>query len=132
MFQGHIFEITLLQEHRANILLEQCEFKNCSWSIFELDYSRLFMIQDQGSGAYLEYSPRLLTVQDHTVLVHMVLNHKVRPKSQNKASSVYLTCTIINTSIIEHLNINSWSHVFPVNSVNVAQMVVVRKINISF
>ena len=44
---------TLLQEHRANMFLEQCAFQIWSWSIF-----------DSGN------SSRLLMVQGHMVLEH--------------------------------------------------------------
>ena len=55
---GAYFKSTLLQEHIANMPLMQCAFQIWTWSIFDL-----------------EYSFRLLMVQHHMVLDHIVLSH---------------------------------------------------------
>ena len=59
----------LLQEHIANMLMEQCAFQIWSWSIFDL-----------------ENSFRLLMVQDH-------MDHKLRPKSP-KSVEIWYLCTL--------------------------------------
>ena len=44
---GPYLKYTLIQEHLANMLLEQCVLKYCIWSKFDKEhYSRLFMVQD--------------------------------------------------------------------------------------
>ena len=55
---GPYLKIILLQEHVANMLLEQCAFQIWPWSIFDSDNSfRLWMVQDL----------KVLMVQNHMV-----------------------------------------------------------------
>ena len=60
MVPGPYLKGTLLQVHIANMLLKHYAFEIWSWVIFDL-----------------EYSCRLLIVQDHMVLEHMVQDYMV-------------------------------------------------------
>ena len=64
---GAYLKLTLVQEHVCYMLLVQCWFQIWPWSIFDL-----------------EYSSRLLKVQDH-----MVQDHIIRPKSHKSYHSTW-------------------------------------------
>ena len=82
---------TLLQEQVCYMLLEQYAFQIWSWSIFSL-----------------EYSSRLLMVQDHKVPMfqdHMVLDHKSRPKCQKNEPDYSIYNVTFPTEAATHLHL---------------------------
>ena len=73
---GSYLKCTLLQEHVCSMLLEHYAFQIWSWRIFNLEYSsRLLMVEDH----------KFQIVQDHMVQYNMVLDHKL---SQNIKKAV--------------------------------------------
>ena len=76
----------IFREHYLNAHCYRSIFGTCSWSSVHFKY-------DNGVYFDLEYSSRLLMVQDHMVQEqmiqdHMILDHKSRPKSQESQTSL--------------------------------------------
>ena len=71
------------QEHVCYMLLEQFTFQIWFRSIFDF-----------------EYSSRLLMVQDHIILKHMVLGQKSRPRSQEIELSMLSNCCVLPSFVV--------------------------------